>query len=97
MAGLGFCMAVISLVEKLGHRGLGAPASPGDATLEMAAMVILGWVLGTAIGGFVGTCIAKWSGTAWIVAGLVEVGVVMTQLAIPMPLWLALVSFALVC
>ncbi|UUR08027.1 hypothetical protein [Sphingomonas glaciei] len=81
-------MAVISAVEKLGHFALGAPATPGEATAAMHLFVLAAWVLGVGVGGFIGTGISKWAGTAWIVAALVVAGVIANAMSFPHPVWL---------
>ncbi|NJC05653.1 hypothetical protein GGQ97_001446 [Sphingomonas kaistensis] len=88
LAGAGFCVAVIGAVEKLGHFALGAPATPFDATAAMHAVVLAAWVLGVGVGGFIGTGISKWAGTAWIVAALVVAGVIANAMSFPHPAWL---------
>jgi hypothetical protein len=88
VAGVGFSTATIAGIEKLGHLALGAPADPEQATTAMQLLVLAGWVLGAVIGGFIGSSIARWAGTAWLVGGLVAVGVVMNAVSFPHPWWM---------
>ncbi|GAA4020371.1 hypothetical protein GCM10022280_20910 [Sphingomonas swuensis] len=88
LAGFGFSTATILSVEKLGHLALGAPASPAEATTAMYLVVLVGWVLGAAVGGSIGSGISRWAGTAWIIAVLVALGVVASAFSFPDPWWL---------
>ena len=77
VAGLGFSTATIAAVEMLGKFALGASADPAQATTAMQLAVLAGWALGAAVGGFIGSGIARWPGVAWIVGGLVAIGVLL--------------------
>jgi hypothetical protein len=95
VAGFGFSTATIAGIEKLGHLALGSPGDPAQASTAMQLVVLAGWVLGAAIGGFIGSGIARWAGAAWIVGGLVAVGVLLNQISVPTPLWLSTAGICL--
>lgn len=88
VAGVGFCMATIAGIEKLAHMTLGAPVDPAQASAPMQLAVLAGWVVGTGVGGLIGSGIAKWGGVAWIVAALVALGTIVTALTITQPWWM---------
>ncbi len=97
LAGVVVSTAVIMTVEWLGHAALGDSAGDGgppQLTPAMFAVVIVGWTLGAYLGGCAGVALARWRGAAWIVGGLVALGILANQLSVPQPLW---VSAAGIC
>jgi hypothetical protein len=62
------------------------------ATLPVAALLLVlsGWVLGALIGGYVAARIARRSWTAWVVGGVVEIGVIANAVLIPHPAWMTI-------
>ena len=89
VAGLGFCMATIMTIEKIGHWATGAPQDPAQATVLMMLWVLAAWAIGPAVGGFIGVSLSRWHGAAWIAAALVIFGVVATIMSIPTTWWMA--------
>ena len=89
VAGVGFTLATIMAVEKLGHWLTGTPQDPSQATTPMLLWVLAAWSIGPAVGGFIGLSIARWKGAPWIASALVLVGVVATMATIVTPWWMA--------
>jgi hypothetical protein len=81
----------IALLEFVAHRVLGTADTrqPGTITTPMFASVLVAWLAGAAVAGFVAT---RWSGarSRWpglVAAGVLFAGSVATMLAIPHPGW----------
>lgn len=96
LAGSGLAIATIRMVELLGHKLVGAGADPAQATPSMLAIVLVGWVLATAVGGYIAVAFAKWRAAAWIIGGLVAIGAVLNQLMVPTPWWFSVLGIGLV-
>lgn len=83
----------IMLVEVAGHQlfGTATPGDLGSVTMPMFAAVLVAWIAGAAVAGFVAT---RWSGgrtrVPGLVGGLVLLGgSAMTMMAFPHPAWMA--------
>ena len=89
----------VMLCEVLGHALFGS-ADPNDlstVTTPMFASVLVAWILGAAVAGFVAT---QWTGARSIwpgtISGLVLFGgSVATLFAMPHPVWMTLATVAL--
>ena len=100
VAGVIASMAVVGVVEMLGHMVFPPPAgldlnNPADQARLMELMplgakfaVVLAWFLGALAGAWAALRLSGWTTGVWIVAGLmVALSVVTTQM-FPHPLWM---------
>jgi hypothetical protein len=83
----------IMVVEVVGHQlfGTATPADLNSVTMPMFASVLVAWIAGAAVAGFVAT---RWTGGRTRIPGLVGglvllAGSVMTMMALPHPVWMA--------
>jgi len=95
-------MVVIMLVEMLAHQLFPVPAGVdvtdpedlktlvGRMPLAAQALIVGGWVLGAAVGGFTGNLIAQRPWPALVVGALVALGAIANMAMIPHPLWMQL-------
>lgn len=98
IAGLISAIAVIYLLESLGHAlyaptGVATgPVSMEDplARLPMGArlLVVLGWFAGSAVGGALAIRLSNWQPGAWIIAGLLALAGILMVVQFPHPVWM---------
>jgi hypothetical protein len=89
----------VMLLEALGHAVFGA-ADPNDLsriTTPMFASVLVAWILGAGVAGYVAT---YWTGARSIWPGMISAlvlfaGSVATLFAIPHPVWMTVATIAL--
>ena len=89
----------ILLVQSLGHRlfGTGDLTDPSSITTPMFASVLVAWILGASVAGWLGTYWARSQSTVLgTIAGLVLLaGSVSNMIAIPHPTWMMIAAVVL--